>query len=92
MCASDPVANGGLIGTVTAVLAKCDPPDTPAEVREFGRRFHELCPWARSQSPPPSRPTLKTVQRHIEKLRQAKPLPTARQPTDDQLRAMGMIL
>lgn len=65
-----PAANGDHVGKVAAALSKDDPPWTPEEVREFGRRFHELCPLARDQR---ERPEIGELQKQIYKLR-AKPL------------------
>ncbi len=42
----DAKAGGAKIGSATALLLKAEPPYTPAEVREFGKRFWQLCPWA----------------------------------------------
>lgn len=49
----DPATAGDSIGRVAASLAKADPPYTPDEIREFGRRFRELCPWAKGPAPAP---------------------------------------
>lgn len=37
------------VGIKAAELAKAKPPYTPDEVREFGRRYHEFCSWARDK-------------------------------------------
>lgn len=69
---TDPATAGGLIGKVAAALAKADPPYTPDEVREFGRRFWALCPWGQRDNRPP---TPNELQTHIGKVR-ATPPPT----------------
>lgn len=63
---TDPATAGGLIGAVAAALAQADPPYTPDDVRDFGRRFWELCPWAQGER---DRPTPKELQNHVGKLR-----------------------
>lgn len=64
---SDPAVTGSHVGKVKALLLKAGPPYTPAEVREFGRRFHELCPWAGKDAR--TRPTLGEVEKFIGRLR-----------------------
>jgi hypothetical protein len=63
---ADPATAGSLIGAVAAALGSADPPYTPEEVRSFGVRFWELCPWAKGER---DRPTPKELQTHIGKLR-----------------------
>lgn len=67
----DATTAGDLIGKVTAVLGKANPPYTAEEVHEFGRRFHEFCPWAKNPVPTPS-----FLQQNIGLVR-TKALPTA---------------
>lgn len=80
---TDPATAGSLVGTVSAALAGASPPYTPDDVRDFGRRFWLLCPWAANER---DRPTPKELQTHIGKLRagpatvlpgRPKPAPTA---------------
>ena len=59
-------ATASRIGKITADLAKASPPYTPDEVREFGRRFLELCSFARGAR---MRPELGDIQNHVGKLR-----------------------
>lgn len=68
---SDPSLNGSIVGKVAAALAKAATPYTPAEVREFARRFHELCPWAAKDGR--ARPTVPELQKNISRLRAGKP-------------------
>jgi hypothetical protein len=72
---SAPKAAGSHIALVVKALAAEDPPFTPDEVREFGRRFHELCSWAAKDGR--SRPELGELQKHIGKVRAP---PVARSP------------
>lgn len=68
------------LGTMAAELAKADPPYSPEEVREFARRFHELCPWAAQANR--ARPTPGEVRNHIGLLRASEP----EKPTPKPLR------
>ncbi len=63
----DPSTAGGRIGTAAAALAKADPPYTPAEVREFGQRFWQLCSWAADNKR--TRPTPHEIAGHIGLIR-----------------------
>lgn len=74
---ADPKLNGGTVGTVAAKLAKCEPPYTPEEVFEFGRRFWEICPWAAKDNR--DRPTAGEIGKWIERLRTA-PVPRQQKP------------
>jgi len=69
-----PKAAGSFIAKVAAALAAEEPPFTAAEVREFGRRFSELCPWAAKDNR--TRPELGELQKHVGKVR-AQPPPAA---------------
>jgi hypothetical protein len=66
----DPKGNGGLIAAAVKKLGSFEKPVTPEEVREFGRRFWELCPWAQRDGR--DRPTPMEICNHIGRLR-AKP-------------------
>jgi len=68
---SDPALTGALLGSVSASLAGADPPYTPDEVREFGRKFHAICTWAAKDRR--ERPTPVELQNHIGKLRAGRP-------------------
>lgn len=68
----DPATAGGLIGKAAAAMGKSDPPYTPDDVREFGRRFWELCPYAARNGA--ERPTVGEIEKNIGLLR-AKPPP-----------------
>lgn len=70
---SDPAVSGAHVGKVASLLASADTPYTPAEVREFARRFHELCPWARDRA----RPTLGEFEKFVGRLRDAPAAPAA---------------
>ncbi|WP_020473369.1 hypothetical protein [Zavarzinella formosa] len=61
-------ANRGIIGKVSAALFSEEPPITPDEVRQFGKRFHELCPWA-GKHPVRHQPTPGELQNHVGKVR-----------------------
>lgn len=90
---SDPVVTGSHIGKLAALLRKADPPYTPDEVREFARRYRELCGYAPSLDR--TRPSLGEIEKNIGLLRAAKPrlhvparddapsLEAARRLTDD---------
>ncbi len=85
---SDPVVSGAHVGKVRALLAKADPPYTPAEVREFGRRFEELCPYAKGEG---RRPSLGEIEKNIGKVRSPPPsqcTPTKMPHADDIVRIM----
>lgn len=75
VCGADPATAGGFIGKVSAALAAADPPYTPEDVREFGRRFLTLCPWAVGER---TRPELGELQKHIGKIRAAPAIPERR--------------
>ena len=77
--ASDPVTAGGYIGKVAANLGEAKPPYTPEDVREFGRRIAEFCPWLVN---PPRPPTLSEVEKFIGKLRHQPPPPANRRRYD----------
>ena len=64
--ASDPRVSASHIGKVESNLKRAEPPYTPEDVREFGRRFWSLCPWAAGER---DRPTLGELEKHIGKLR-----------------------
>lgn len=92
---SDPKATGGHVGKVAALLAKADPPYTPQDVREFARRFPDLCEWAGKDGR--QTPTLGEVEKYIGYLRNPPQRGTPRLkggfPTHDETvqREMGMI-
>jgi hypothetical protein len=65
--ASDPALVGSQMGKLRADLGKADPPYTPEDVREFGRRFADLCPWAAEDGR--TTPTLGELRNHLGKLR-----------------------
>ena len=67
---SDPVVAASHVGKVAASLAKAEPPYTPDDVRRFAKRFLDLCPWAAGSR---TRPELGELQKHIGKIRAAKP-------------------
>lgn len=63
---SDPVTAGAHVGKVAALLAKADPPYTPEDVMEFGRRFLSICTYATGER---DRPTLGEIEKNIGRLR-----------------------
>lgn len=63
--ATDPVASGSFVGRVATNLR--DGGFTPEEVREFARRFHELCWWAKRDGR--ARPELGELEKNIGKVR-----------------------
>jgi hypothetical protein len=65
--ASDPALVGSQLGKLRADLGKADPPYTAEDVREFGRRFLDLCPWAAEDGR--TTPTLGELRNHLGKLR-----------------------
>lgn len=71
MTASDPKVSGSHVGKVRRLLARADPAYTPDEVREFGRRFWEFCPWAERDGR--TTPTLGEIEKNIGKVRAAGP-------------------
>lgn len=74
-----------LIGSVASELHGADPPYTPAEVRDFGRRFTSLCTWAARDNPPRSRPTPNELSKWIHKVRAApETSPPLRPPARDR--------
>jgi hypothetical protein len=68
----DPATAGGQIGKTSAVLKKATPPYTASDIQEFGRRFHELCPYAARNGS--VRPTVGEIEKYIGLLR-APPAP-----------------
>jgi hypothetical protein len=73
VCGVDPATAGRLVGGVAATLAAADPPYSPDEVREFARRYRDLCPWAGRDSPPRTQPTPKELEKWIGKVRTSAP-------------------
>lgn len=72
----DRKSSAGHIAKVRHALARAEPPYTPDEVREFGRRLWQFCPWARESQR--QRPTLGEVEKYIGLLRSAEaPKPAA---------------
>jgi len=72
----DKNAAASRISKSVSTLLAFDPPIAPDEVREFARRFHELCPWAKEKSI--LRPTVEVIGKHIHELRsRPKPPPMA---------------
>jgi hypothetical protein len=67
---------GSLIGKVSAALAEAG--YGPDDVRDFGRRYLDLCPWARGER---TRPEPAELQKHIGKLRAAPAVAPAK-PVD----------
>jgi hypothetical protein len=71
---------GGHVGKAAAELRKADPPYTPEDVREFGRRFYELCPYAADGAG--RLPNVGEVEKYIGRLRiAAHPPPPGARPT-----------
>lgn len=64
---SDPSVTGSHVAKISNALARAKPPYTPDEVRAFGGRFHELCPWAKDDGR--TIPTLGEIEKHIGKVR-----------------------
>ena len=79
VCGVEPATNGSVIGLAKKELSGADPPYTPDEVRAFGRKFWELCSWAKKDGR--SRPTVPELKKHIGGVR-ASPLsnPAASSP------------
>jgi len=67
---TDPMVSRSHIGRVCHLLVKANPPYTAAEVRAFGARYAELCPWSVDKNIPL---TLGVIEKHIGQLRTAKP-------------------
>ena len=67
----DPSTEGGLIGKIESKLANAEPPYTPDDVREFGRRFWEICTWAARDGR--ARPTPNEIGRWISGIRAPPP-------------------
>lgn len=67
-------STNSLIGKVAATLKKANPPYTPEEIREFGRRFWEFCQYAARDDPPRDRPTPNEIEKNIGRVR-APPAP-----------------
>lgn len=77
----DPAVNGPLIGKLKSKLAKADPPYTPDEVREFGRRFWQICTWASQDNR--TRPTPGEVEKYIGQIRAKPARPATNAPRGD---------
>jgi hypothetical protein len=69
---TDAKVSGSHVGRIKSLLVKAEPPYTPEEVRDFGRRFYQLCPWAARDN---RRPTLGEIEKFIGKLRSTGPMP-----------------
>ena len=67
MTAAEVSTNAGQIGKLIKQLSKANPPYQPAEILEFGERFHELCPWAADDGR--DRPTIGELGKHIGAVR-----------------------
>jgi hypothetical protein len=52
VCGVDPKTSGSSVGKAATTLAKASPAYTPDDVREFGRRYPELCAWAKGYPSP----------------------------------------
>lgn len=65
--AAEVSTNAGQIGKLIKQLSKANPPYHPAEILEFGERFHELCPWAADDGR--DRPTIGELGKHIGAVR-----------------------
>lgn len=70
--------NGSRIGKLKRELLAAEPPYTPEDVLEFGRRYAELCDWATELGR--GRPSLPELGKHIGLLRNPPPkiVPTVR--------------
>lgn len=79
-------AAGGFVAVAKKSLLAADPPYTPAEVREFGRRYAELCDWAKRSDT--GMPTPTELAKYIGRLR-VQPRPTKRTDGDRFLEAIG---
>jgi hypothetical protein len=82
----DPETAGGCLGTASAALSRADPPYTPADVHEFGRRFLDLCPYARGER---DRPSPGELQKYIGLLRAG---PSPGRATAPRLASLGEAL
>jgi hypothetical protein len=80
---ADPVVSGSHVGKLAAVLSKAEPPYTASDVREFGRRFLEFCPWASGER---DRPTIGEIQKNIGRIRAG---PSAATPASPHRRGGG---
>ncbi len=76
------VTTGGLVGKVTAELSQQDPPFTPEDVREFSRRYWELCDWAKRNKT--LRPTPNEVLNYIGRIRAKATAPVVKRPHQDR--------
>ncbi len=83
---ADPKGNGGEIATACKRLKEYDPPATAAEVREFGVRFWEICPWASKENR--QRPTPMELAKWFNGVR-AKPPPKQLVPAGRQPQSRG---
>ena len=63
----DPATAGSQIGKVAASLRKADPEYGPDDVREFGRRYWEICPYAEESRT--ERPTPSELEKYIGRIR-----------------------
>ena len=82
---SSPKASGSFVAKVEKALKEEEPPYTPDEVREFGRRFWELCPWAARDGR--ERPELgEHRKKHREGAGQQKTVQPGRSQRADRLR------
>lgn len=72
---SDPGTSGSHVAKIAAALRRGEPPFTPDEVREFGKRFPELCTWSDGR-----RPTLGEVEKYIGLLRAGQGASTKKHP------------
>ena len=64
---SDPVVTGSHVAKIAGLLGTAEPPYSPEEVHEFGRRFVEFCPWSKIDNR--GRPTLGELEKNIGKVR-----------------------
>lgn len=67
----DPATAGGEIGKAASALSKSSPPYTPDDVREFGRRYWEICTYAKDSKT--TMPTPSELSKYIGRIR-ASPL------------------
>lgn len=73
VCGLDPSMHGSLIGGVAVDLNKADVPYTVDDVREFAKRFWELCSWAKKDGR--TRPTGPELRKYISQIRAAPATP-----------------
>ena len=92
MTGSDATISGGQVAATCRTLRACDPPFTPAEVRQFAAEFFRHCSWAKDPAGSVRQPTIGEVLKYVPRVRASRPAAPAAVPvTTASLATSGLI-